>query len=136
MRATVEFDDLRGLQDKIKQLPNISEGIINQVLHVDGVEIVVKEMTELMPQSKQNKKHAKQSKWSSSQAFNLGFRVFSKGGAANKKGSFGYLVFPDEGRGPSNPWAQHFSDRSLIRATPKILELLDIELTNKIQEAL
>lgn len=136
MRATVEFDDLRGLQDKIKQLPNISEGIINQVLHVDGVEIVVKEMTELMPMSKQNKKHAKQSKWSSSQEFNLGFRVFSKGGAANKNGSFGYLVFPDEGRGPTNPWAQHFSDRSLVRATPKILELLDIELTNKIQEAL
>ena len=28
---------------------------------------------------------------------NLGFRILARGGATNKKGSFGYLVFPNEG---------------------------------------
>lgn len=136
MNASVEFDDLERLHEKIKRLPNVAEALINQILHVDGVEIVTKEMTNLMPVSKRNKKHAKHSKWSKNDEFNLGFSVKSAGGAANKKGSFGYLVFPDEGRGPSNPWAQHFSDRTLVRKTPKILGLLEVELIKKIEEEL
>lgn len=122
-RSLIEFSDLSSLQEKIKQLPGRAEKAINQVLHTTGIEIVTQEMTNLLPESRSNtKKHAKKSKWSTSEESNLGFIVKSKGGAANKKGSYGYLVFPDEGRGPFNPLTQNFSGRAAQRATPKILE--------------
>ncbi|MFJ7662959.1 hypothetical protein ACIQXW_11200 [Lysinibacillus sp. NPDC097162] len=137
MRAQLEFNNLSSLEEKIRMLPNSAEKAINQVLHSRGIEIATREMTNLLPVSKvRNKKHAKDSKWSKSEIANLEFVVKSKGGAANKKGSFGYLVFPDEGRGPSNPWAQRFSDRSLQKSVPKILAELDEALQDLIQEGL
>lgn len=132
-RAMVEFDDLTSLSELIRQLPNRAEQAINQVLHTEAIEIAAKEMTNLLPISKANGRHAKNSKWWTSEARNLEFVVKSRGGAANKKGSFGYLVFPDEGRGPSNPWEQNFSGRSLQRSTPKILEKLHGTLNNLLE---
>ncbi|HDR4840249.1 TPA: hypothetical protein QCR21_006057, partial [Bacillus cereus] len=44
-----------------------------------------------------------------------------RGGAANKKGSFGYLVFPNEGRGSHNPLEQRFAERGIVNARPRIL---------------
>lgn len=129
-RALVEFDDLTSLHDKIKQLPGIAENAINNVLHAQGIEIVTREMTNLLPKSEKKPHwessgpHAKESKWSKSETFNLGFAVKSKGGAANRTGSFGYLVFADEGRGPFNPWKQNFSERASQRASSKILDKL------------
>lgn len=136
MRSQVVFDDLTSLETKIRKLPNVAEKAINEVLHTEGIEIATKEMTNLIPVSKANKAHAKNLKWSKARPGNLQFEIVAKGGAANKKGSFGYLVFPDEGRGPSNPWAQHFSDRSLIKSTPKILEKMHGKLNEMIEEAL
>ncbi|MEY9972266.1 hypothetical protein ABH966_002640 [Lysinibacillus sp. RC46] len=137
MRSLVEFNDLTSLEGKIKALPGRAEKAINQVLHTDAIEIATKEMSNLLPVSNvANKRHAKESNWSTSEEHNLGFVVKTKGGAANKKGSFGYLVFPDEGRGPTNPWAQHFSDRSLQKSTPKILEKLHGALEELIEEGL
>lgn len=132
-RALIEFDDLTTLHDKIRQLPNLAERAINDVLHTQGIEIVTNEMTNLMPKSKGSKKHAKDSKWSKSEEHNLGFTVKTRGGAAKNKGSFGYLVFPDEGRGPFNPWVQNFSGRAAQRATPKILDKLHGTLDELLQ---
>lgn len=136
MRAMIEYDNLTGLYDKIRALPNRAEKAINRVLHTQGLEIATREMTSLLPVSKVNKKHAKNSKWYKHETANLQFTLKSRGGAANKKGSYGYLVFPDEGRGPSNPWAQHFSDRAAQRATPKILEALHGALDELLEEEL
>lgn len=133
-RALVEFDDLHSLNNLIKQLPGRAEKVVNEVLHTDGVEIVTKEMTNLIPVSREQKTHAKNVRWSAVELGNLNFVVKSKGGAANRKGSFGYLVFPDEGRGPSNPLEQDFSGRSLQRSTPKILEKLHGALNNLLGE--
>ena len=132
-RAMIEFDDLSSLSELIKQLPGRAEQAINQVLHTDGIEIVAEEMTNLISVSKSDGKHAKNSKWWASEVGNLSFVVKSRGGAANKKGSFGYLVFPDEGRGPFNPMEQNFSGRSLQRSTPKIMEHLHSALDNLLQ---
>lgn len=133
-RGLVEFDDLNSLSNLIRQLPSRAEGAINEVLHTEGVEIVAKEMTNLLPVSNRQKSHAKKSKWWAKETGNLVFVVKSRGGAASRKGSFGYLVFPDEGRGPSNPFEQDFSGRSLQRSTPKILEKLHGALNNLLGE--
>ena len=136
MRAMIEFDDLTSLYDKIRALPNRAEKQINKILHTKGLEIATREMTSLLPVSRVNKKHAKNSKWYAYETENLKFVVKSRGGAANKKGSFGYLVFPDEGRGPNNPWEQRFSNRASQRATPKVLQELHEGLNELLREGL
>ena len=135
-RAMIVFDNLTELEDRIRQFPNRAEGAINKALHSEGIRIVTEEMTNLIPVSKENKKHAKQSKWSTHETGNLEFVVKTKGGAANKPRSYGYLVFPDEGRGPSNPWKQNFSGRSLQRSTPKVLTKIHGALDKLLEEGL
>ncbi|WP_254610105.1 MULTISPECIES: hypothetical protein [unclassified Bacillus (in: firmicutes)] len=125
----LEFEQLQRLEEKMMRLPNKMEPTINNILHTDGIRIATEEITKLIPVSRskwsvRNKTHAKNSNWSKSEKLNLGFRVISRGGSANKKGSFGYLVFPNEGRGSHNPLEQRFAERGIQNATPKILEKL------------
>lgn len=136
MRGLIEYDDLANLNDRLRQFPNRAEEAVNKALHTDGVKIVTEEMTNLIPISKRQKKHAKDSRWYTHKTGNLEFIVKSKGGAANKKGSFGYLVFPDEGRGPNNPTAQNFSARSIQKSTPKVLQKIHGALDKIIEEGL
>ncbi|AJH65330.1 hypothetical protein FOC75_00860 [Bacillus cereus] len=125
----LNYDDIVALEQKMIRLPGKMEPAINNVLHTDGIRIATEEITKLIPVSKskwgiRNKIHARNSNWSKSEKLNLGFKIVARGGAANKKGSFGYLVFPNEGRGSHNPLEQRFAEQGLINATPKILEKL------------
>lgn len=137
MKFEMDYQDVTRLENKIKQLPNIAERAINMVLHTDGIELVERNVTRLIPISDRNKntpwykrngsvKHARDAAWSTSERDNLGFNVKSKGGAANKRGSFGYLVFPDEGRGQEK---QSFTDRATDVAVPQIVNKLHGKLT-------
>lgn len=139
VKYTVDYKDIERLESKVKQLPGKTENIINDILHKQGIRKTVENITQFINISTRdgrprNKRHAKTSGWHASDLFNLGFSVKAKGGAANKKGSFGYLVFPNEGRGPHNPFEQRFMERGLEVATPKILDVLNVELDKKIKE--
>lgn len=136
MRGLVEFDDLTRLHDRIRQFPSRAEKAVNKAMHSEGIKVVTEEMTNLIPVSKRKKKHAKDSRWYKHETGNLEFVVKSRGGAANKKGSFGYLVFPDEGRGTKNPVAQDFSGRSLQKSIPKVLQKIHGALDQLIEEGL
>lgn len=136
----MDYRDVERLETKIKQLPNVAEKEINKVLHTDGIEIVTKQVTRLIPKSDRNKntpwylenkktRHARDAKWSTNEKSNLSFTVKSKGGAANKKGSFGYLVFPDEGRGQPE---QAFTEKATDVAVPQIVNKLHGKLTELI----
>ncbi|NUK31045.1 hypothetical protein HT574_13400 [Parageobacillus sp. VR-IP] len=121
------------------KLPDKMESATNDVLHTDGIRIATEEITKLIPVSTRkgkirNKKHAKHSNWSKSEKINLGFVIKARGGAANKKGSFGYLVFPNEGRGAHNPVEQRFMERGLEAATPKILAKLHEKIDQILEE--
>ncbi len=123
------------------RLPGRMEQVINGVLHSEGIEIATEEITKLIPVSKwynqvRNKKHAKTNNWSRSEVGNLEFTIKAKGGAANKPGSFGYLVFPNEGRGSSNPLEQRFAERGLQKATPRIFEALNRNIDKVLEEEL
>ncbi|MBO0586458.1 hypothetical protein I2484_03980 [Sporosarcina sp. E16_8] len=120
----------------MKLIPGKAEQAINEVLHVEGVRIATEQITNLLPVSKRHKNHSKNSNWAKSRTGNLEFTVLTKGGAASNKGSYGYLVFPDEGRGRSNPTAHHFMQRGLDAATPIIVEKMSEKLTQIIQEVL
>ncbi|KZR58455.1 hypothetical protein A3781_17350 [Bacillus badius] len=125
----------------MRQLPDEMEDVVNHALHDRGIRIAVQEITRLIPVSTgkhgiRKKLHAKNSKWSKSEKSNLGFTIRTRGGAANKKGSFGYLVFPNDGRGSSNPMKQEFAERGVVAASPKIMNLLNQNIERKIQEVL
>lgn len=143
MSVRFEFDyrQIAQLEQKLSRLPHRMEQVINSVLHNDGVEITTTEITKLLPVSTwkgkvRNKVHAKNSKWSKSELHNLGFTIKSRGGAAKNKGSFGYLVFPNEGRGPHNPLEQRFMETGLERSTSKIMELLNKKIDKTLEEEL
>lgn len=134
-RYEIDYSDIIKLQEKFNKVPNDVEKTINDFLHKTGVEVMVQEITKYIPVSSKKKKHAKTSKWSKNEKHNLAFTIKTKGGAANNKGSFGYLVFPNEGRGPNNPVEQRFMEKGLEKATPKIIEELNNKIDQKIKEA-
>lgn len=127
---------LENLEKNIGKLQEIGETTANEVLHTEGNREVMDRITEILPISKRKKRHAKDSKPFKSNDYNLGFTIISKGGAANKKGSYGYLVFPDEGRGIRNPITQNFTGRGLERATPTVIEKLSNAIVSKIEEGI
>jgi hypothetical protein len=137
----LNYDDFIELERKLGRLPKKMEKVMNESLHSDGIEIATEEITELIPVSKHNnrirlKNHAKTSRWSKSKEHNLGFTIKSKGGAANKLNSFGYLVFPNEGRGSSNPIEQRFMEKGLENAKPRILHRLSKQIEKALEEEL
>lgn len=136
MRAEINFNEVAELERKMSRIPEFTEEIINNVLDNQAVRIAVEEITGLIRTGERDGKHAKSNKWEKVDKFNLGFKIKTKGGAAKRKGSFGYLVFPNEGRGPRNPLEQRFAERGIEKATPKILRQLNIEIEKKIREVL
>lgn len=132
----VDYSELEALEEKFKKIPENVEKIINSYLHVEGVEKVTKDITSLIPVSRKSKKHARTSKWSKDKLNNLGFTIKSRGGAANKMGSFGYLVFPNGGRGPRNHVKHDFMERGLERSTPRVLKGLSELIDQRLREEL
>jgi hypothetical protein len=140
IRFELDSREIERLEQKMKRLPDKMEDVVNETLHNDGVSIATEEITKMIPNSQWknrslSKAHARTSKWSKNENHNLGFTIKSKGGAANKKGSFGYLVFPNEGRGSHNPIEQRFMERGMEKATPKILEKLNENIDKTLEEA-
>ena len=136
VRYKLEYKEVDALLEKFKRLPDNVEKTINSVLHSFGIQKAVEHITDDMPISKLDKRHAKLSDWSKSEKGNLEFTIKAKGGAANKPGSFGYIVFPNEGRGPSNPLEQRFMESGLYKATSPVLEELNKEVELRIQKEL
>jgi hypothetical protein len=131
-----DYKELDGLLKKVKRLPDNVEKTINGVLHTFGVRKVVQYITQDMPMSKGQKRHAKLSDWSKSEEGNLEFTIKAAGGAANKPGSFGYIVFPNEGRGPYNPLEQRFMESGLYKATNPVMEELNRTVEERIRKEL
>lgn len=136
MEINVDFGEVEILEEKLSRLGEDAETTVNEILHGMGVETVTKDVTNLLPVSSRNKKHAKFSKPFTHDPQNLGFIFKTRGGAAKNKTSFGYLIFPDEGRGPRNRVEQDFTGRGINKAKPKILTELTEVITRKLQEEL
>ncbi|SEB15748.1 hypothetical protein SAMN05421743_12138 [Thalassobacillus cyri] len=134
IRYDLDYQEVEKLEEKFRKVPDNVENIINQVLHNEGIKRTTAAITKELPVSNRTKKHAKYSKWSKSEKHNLGFTVKTKGGAAKNPGSFGYLVFPNEGRGPHNPLEQRFMEEGLEKTTPEIIELISERIDNFLEE--
>ncbi|MBC2048207.1 hypothetical protein HCB37_04105 [Listeria booriae] len=138
----LESSDVDRLFDVMARLPNRSEEVINRSLNYKGAPLVIKNIEKRLNISKDwkgrvlNKKHAKGSNPFIHRMENLGFEVVSRGGAANKRGSYGYLVFPDEGRGAHNHVAQNFMQEGLNESVPEIVEQIEKDVLEEINRTL
>ena len=136
MKLELTSEEFEQLERKIASLGDEAENTVNSIVHDFGFETMNKDIIDVLPKSERNKRHAKTSKPFKIEKENLGFTIKTKGGAANKKGSFGYLVFPDEGRGSKNKIAQDFSGKGSEKAKPKIIEELEKSIIKKLQEVI
>lgn len=94
------------LEEELRKTKGALEKPINDFLHLKGAIKVTQSIIGFMPKSDRKKNHAKDSNSLTTTKINLGFEVKSKL-------EFGYLVFPDQGRGIHNPTAQEFFARGL-----------------------
>jgi len=131
-RTEIDYRKSEKIAEILKKTSTNLESKINEYLHLKGAQTTIESIIGFMPRSNRKKKHAKDSKSLTFDKFNLGFEVYAKGGAANKKGSFGYLVFPDQGRGIHNFVAQEFFRRGLENKEDKmfsdIVKIIDESL--------
>ncbi|MGM7637575.1 hypothetical protein [Bacillus sp. Hm123] len=138
----IDFTALSRLSEAIQRLPNKADQVIDKTLKKQGSKQIAEHITSLMHVSRErngsgtrNKVHAKHVQWHGiEQKEHLSVTVKTKGGAANKKGSFGYLVFPNEGRGKFNNRALEFMEIGRDKAIPGVIEIVETELIKTIQE--
>ena len=124
IKYELDHEQSMKLFEAMSKIPKLSEKLANKVLHGEGSKIMMQKIIDFIPVSKVDKKHAKSSKPLKDTLINLGFEIKTKGGAAKNKNSFVYLVFPNEGRGSSNPIAQRFFEKGMEQSNPEIFEQL------------
>lgn len=115
------YEDSQQIEAWFKQHGQAVEDITNDYLDQKGSKEIIDSIIEFMPVSKRNKKHAKHSNPLKKQMINLGVIILSKP-------KYGYLVFPNEGRGFRNPIAQHFAEKGLEKASGPIIAGLAKEI--------
>ena len=140
---TLDFSDNEKLLNKMRQLGGKAEYEINSYLWDKGGEILEKEVYKRLPRSNykhynknQPKTHAKDTNSLEIIKYNLGVKVQTK--TKPKSKDFGYLIFPDEGRGirQKKKGSQEFFAKSLNAKEDKIADELIKKLNKKIEEEL
>jgi len=143
MNVELDYSEFERLSESIAKLADKAEDALNQSLDKRAEDLIVPRITKLIPISKgrngrgiRDKVHAAHSKWHVREMGNLEITIKSKGGAANRKGSFGYLVFPNEGRGSKNPVALEFMEKGRDEALPELVDGIQEDLIKMIEEEL
>lgn len=128
-------------EQKLKALPQKAEYETNNYLWSEAGNILEEGIYKRMPRSTYKKHgtpitHAKDSESLEIIRYNLGVKVQTK--TKPKSKDFGYLIFPNEGRGikQKNKGAQEFFEKTLESETNKITDGLLNHLNKKIEEEL
>lgn len=139
----LKYDDILKLEEKFKKLSNTAEYEINDYLWSEAGEILQKEVYSKMPRSKykhyskkQPKTHAKDSESLEIVRYNLGVKVQTQ--IEPESRNFGYLIFPNEGRGirQRKKGGQKFFEKSLESKSNQLVDGLSEHLDKKIEEEL
>lgn len=103
------------------------ESVLNDYIHNEAPKKIRPSITGLIPISKRNKKHARNSDpFSEQENWNLAVKV-------NTSKEFNYLVFPDEGIGNSSGyWPEDFTGRGLEAVTSELID----DMTQKIMDSI
>ncbi len=137
---SLESKDIEILQEKLKLLPKKAEYEMNNYFWNTAGDILKKRVIQNLPRSNRNKSNHKNSPKSHAKdvesldkiSFNLGIKVQTK--LKPKSKDFGYLIFPDEGRGKHQSRSQEFFNKALETETENIKEGLLEHINKKIEE--
>lgn len=132
----IDFGNVDELIEKFKRVEGGAEGIINNVIHNDGIQMAIEHIQPDIPVSHwknkvRNKKHARNvQNPQSSKKNNLAFTI-------RPKPKYNYLKYPDLGIGTSKKnQPQHFMRKGLEKASPKIIEKLNDRIDQHINQTL
>lgn len=114
---SLKFEDSALLLERINQFPSDAEEAINKALHGEGVKEMIQSIVSFTPVSKLSKEHAKYSDPYKFNTKNLGFII-------ETKPKYGYLIFPDEGRGIRNKVRQEFTKRGAETSQGRVMEIV------------
>ena len=137
---TIDSKDLEKLQQKLAMLPNTAEYELNNYFWNEAGDILRRKVMQNMPRSNRDKSnykngpktHAKDDESLEKITYNLGIKVQTK--LKPRLKDFGYLIFPDEGRGKHQSRSQEFFHKSLESETDKLEKGLVEHLNKKIEE--
>lgn len=139
---TMTSKDIETLQKKLSLLPNTAEYELNNYFWNKAGNVLQDKVMQNMPRSNRNKSnikkapkvHAKDVESLEKVRYNLGIKVQTQ--LKPKSKDFGYLIFPDEGRGKHQSESQEFFNRALESETNKLQTGLIEHLNKKIEEEL
>ena len=140
---SLDYKSLIKFEEKLKLLPQRAEYEVNNYLWSEAGNVLEKEVYRRMPRSHYEhyskgkpKSHAKDSESLEIIRYNLGVKVQTK--IKPKSRDFGYLIFPDEGRGirQLKKGKQEFFGKSLDSKNNQIVDGLVDHLNKKIEEEL
>lgn len=140
VEMSLDNKDIEKLIEKFKALPQKAEFEINSFLWNQAGNILQKRVMQNLPRSNRDKSkykerpktHAKDDDSLDKIPFNLGIKVQTR--LQPKLKDFGYLIFPDEGRGKHQSSSQEFFNKALVSETSKINDGLLEHLNKKIEE--
>lgn len=139
---SIRSKDFEILQEKFNLLPKKAEYELNNYFWNKGGETLKKRVMQNLPRSSRNKSsykkapktHAKDVESLDKIQYNLGIKIQTKLKPNSK--DFGYLIFPDEGRGIHQKRKQEFFGRALETETEKMKKDLLDHFSKKIKEEL
>lgn len=141
---TLDYSKITKLEEKLKALPKKAEYEVNSFLWNKGGDILKQQVFKFMPRSNKDKTnvkkapkvHARDVESLDKIPYDLGIKVQTHLKPTSK--NFGYLIFPDEGRGKhqKKKGEQAFFGRALETKTEEVVDGLLDHLNNKIEEEL
>lgn len=117
VKFKIDISKQEKLVQSLEQMPTKSEKIINETLESYGKNKLIDSIKELIPISKRDKKHARESNPFKTEMINLGIDI-------KFKKDFRYLIFPDLGIGKHNLVSQNFTSKGMDNAHDDILNKL------------
>lgn len=144
MKATFSIENIeqiKELEDTIKKLPNVAEGIINEYLHTTGAEISITNIKSKMPCSlgppsfKKKKTSKGQAKTNAKFSDSLKATPINLGFVIETTNKFWYLIFPALGIGNSYKYLPNdFMNKGINDALPTMISNLKEDLIEELEE--
>lgn len=144
MKATFSIENIeqiKDLEDTIKKLPNVAEGIINEYLHTTGAEISITNIKSKMPCSlgppsfKKKKTSKGQAKTNAKFSDSLKATPINLGFVIETTNKFWYLIFPALGIGNSYKYLPNdFMNKGINATLPTMISNLKEDLIEELEE--
>ncbi len=126
----LKYDDVIRIQSAIQSYGSGAEKTLNNYLHGEAAKMMIDSVTNLIPLSKEGKKHARMNQWFQKENYNLAVTI-------RASGSFWYLFFPLTGQGTSRDYGERdFFTQGIDLVYDKVVQEMLTILSKKFEEVI